>query len=409
MVTALGVAIIIIAFWASGVHAQTNTADATYTLPFAWQGDATIAASALAETAPPLVASSRDGEFQIAYVPAEEGDILRILPDGATVGGQLEITWPLTVTSEAPALPAGQTVQLSLRARVFGPDAVARLLIADDTGSSSVDITDIAWTDYTVTRRIDPDTQTVAIGFAWTGVSAGNWLEVQGMTVVISDSATMTLAPTDTPTPPGFAPTPIPTPTPTPTVVEAATATPLPTPTEVVIAVTSTPTPADIFEEATRVASATEFVRILGTFTPTPENMATITPTPTPYIVVLVNTPTPENIETATYVAQFATAVAFTTGTPTPIPPAATVLIATDTPTPEPKPTKTPTPLYVLLDDVPTPKPAAATPHLSGAAHRQDRLSIGYRRQSKTPQSNGDQSGRHRAGYLDGRNVLQSS
>ena len=172
----------------------------------------------------------------------------------------------------------------------------------------------------------------------------------------------MTPAPTDTPTPPGFAPTPVPTPTPTPTVVEAPTATPLPPPTEVLVVVTSTPTPVDIFEEATRVAEATDWARILGPATATPENMATVTSTPTPYVVVLVDTPTPGSVETATYVAQYATAVAFTTGTPTPIPPAATVLVATDTPIPTqkpPAPTKTPTPLFVLLDDIPTPAPVS--------------------------------------------------
>jgi hypothetical protein len=131
--------------------------------------------------------------------------------------------------------------------------------------------------------------------------------------------------------------------------------------------VTSTPTPEDVFAEATRVAMATDWAQVIGTSTPTPENMVTATPTPSP--IVVTKTPTPENRETATYVALLATAVAATTGTPTPFPDGAVVLVATETPFPTPRPTaagrptNTPTPYYVLLDDLPpTPEPRPTEP-----------------------------------------------
>jgi hypothetical protein len=128
------------------------------------------------------------------------------------------------------------------------------------------------------------------------------------------------------------------------------------TPTPTFVVVTSTPTPVDVFEEATRVAQATEWAHILGPVTPTPPNLATPTPSSTPFIVALVNTPTPANAATATQVALLATAIAFTTGTPTPIPPEATVVIATETPlppAPTSRPTPTPTPIYVLVENIP--------------------------------------------------------
>jgi hypothetical protein len=343
-----------------------TAAGATYSLPFAWQGDAIVAAAELSATAPPLDASGSEGEFQIAYVPAETGDVLRVLPGAETVGGRFVMQWALTPASEDPAIPAGQIVSFALRARVFGQDATARLFIGDDTGSSSVAITELTWAGYQIARHIPADAQNVVIGVEWAGVNAGSWLEVQGMAVTVLDTAAGALpAPTDTPTPPGFVPTPVPTPTPTPTVagglLGAATATPLPTPTSELIVVTSTPTPVDVLEEATRVAQATDWARILGPATPTPPNLATVTPTPTPHLVIVTNTPVPGNAATATYAALVATAVAFTTGTPTPIPPEATVVVATAMPVPTLRPaaaTRTPTPIFVLLADIPTPEAA---------------------------------------------------
>ena len=119
----------------------------------------------------------------------------------------------------------------------------------------------------------------------------------------------------------------------------------------------------DVYQEATRVAQATNWARILGPATPTPPNMATETPTTTPFVIT--NTPVPDNPATATQVALRATAIAFTTGTPTPIPADATVMVATATnvpPTKEPRPTNTPTPLFVLLDDIPVAEPREVPP-----------------------------------------------
>jgi hypothetical protein len=219
----------------------------------------------------------------------------------------------------------------------------------------------------------------------WTNVPANGWMEIRGMQMdVLPAGQSVAISPTDEPgilAAVTIAPTAIP-PTSTPTPAALATATPLPTatpipdtvaadaasgeaageeeivlvPTETLIVVTSTPTPVDVFEEATRVAQATEWARILGPATPTPPNLATPTPTATPFIIVLINTPTPGNAATATQVALLATAVAFTTGTPTPYPAEAEVLVATPTvppPTATSRPTATPTPIFVLLDDIP--------------------------------------------------------
>lgn len=323
-----------------------------------------MAASALGQTAPPFTATVGTGDFRISYVPVEDGAVLRLQPDPATTTSQLTLIWPLTTTSEPP-VPVGQIVTLSLTARLYAPDAQAQATVRDDVGSSSVPLDGLTWTDYTITRQITDDAATLQVGLSWDNVPANAWLEVRNMTVSFGPAnEAMDLSPTDTPLPtdaPSL-PTPIPpTATPTPTPFTIATPTPLPTPTPAYIVVTSTPTPVDIFEEATRVARATEWSRILGPATATPELLATPTPTRTP--VVVTNTPTPENAAIATEVALYATAIAFTTGTPTPFPAEATVLVATETPTKAPKatntprPTRTPTPFYVLLDDIPTPAP----------------------------------------------------
>jgi hypothetical protein len=359
-------------------------------LPFEWQGAATVSAQELAEVAPPLQADISRGDFQIAYVPAEAGDSLRILPvPSADSVGALRVGMRLDENSTNPPLPSGQIVTLQLMARLYGPDASARLTIVDDNGSSSVVLDGVSWREYEVTRQIAAGVTELEVMVEWNGVPANGWLEMRGWNVTITPPAERaTLSPTDTPTPAGAAAvaTNPPTATSTPTVPVLATATPLPTataipatvapeqapqveateaisdvvliPTPTLVIVTSTPTPIDIFEEATRVAQATEWARVLGPVTATPPNMATPTPTITP--IVLVNTPTPENETTATQVALLATAVAFTTGTPTPIPPDAVILIATDTPIPPtatPRATNTPTPIFVLLDEIPVAQP----------------------------------------------------
>src|SRR5690606_24637561 len=43
----------------------------TYTLPFDWQGEASVAARDLGNTAPPFEAQVGAGTFQLSYVPVE--------------------------------------------------------------------------------------------------------------------------------------------------------------------------------------------------------------------------------------------------------------------------------------------------------------------------------------------------
>ncbi len=354
----------------------TQGAETVLTLPYDWQGNATIPAAELAQVAPPLQAEVLQGDFQLAYVPAETGAVLRILPDPASPGGTMRVRVQLDGVDPNPPAPVGEMLALLLSARLYAPGAEARIYIADATGSTSVPLDGLNWADYQVVRAIvadaQGDTQPIEVGIEWRNAPANGWLELRGLTLASADAADAPPLPTDTPTPSDLPPTPTlspPTATPTPVQVELPTPTPLATPTPVLIIVTSTPTPIDIFEEATRVAQATEWASILGPWTPTPENLATPTPTQTPLVVI--NTPTPENAATATQVALFATAVAFTTGTPTPIPAIATIVVATETPTPAPptpratntpRPTATPTPIYILLDNIPTPAPAVPEP-----------------------------------------------
>ena len=376
---------------------QTGT-DNVIPIPFAWQGDTTVNARALGEAVPPLQAEVLQGDFQVSFVAAEATtgteDVLRILPLAAP--GILRLGLKLDASSSMLPFPAGQTLQLQLTARIYAPEANARLTIADNLGSSSVTLEGLNWSDYQVIRQIDASATSMELMLEWSNVPANGWLEMRGLSVALVSAEEVALSPTDTPrlieevtieptaplpptstpTPP-VAATPFPTATPLPDIVntpkagiaetaDIANATIL-TPTPTFIVVTSTPTPEDVYQEATRVAQATDWARILGPATPTPPNLATPTPTFTPYVVIVVNTPTPGNAATATQVALYATAVAFTTGTPTPIPADATIAVATATvpkPTNTPRPSRTPTPVFVLLDDIPVsvPGPTAVVP-----------------------------------------------
>ena len=298
--------------------------------------------------------------------------------------GTLRIGLTLEQTTSLLPFPAGETLLLQASARVYAPDATTGLVIADDSGSSSVALEGVNWNEYQVARAIAEDATTVEIVLEWSNVPANGWLELRGFSVApVPSSEAIALSPTDTPqifeavaisptappppTPTATinAPTPLPTATPLPDTVSGAAGSSAPisdtvilTPTATFIVVTSTPLPTDVLEQATRVAQATDRARILGPATPTPPNMMTATPTVTP--LVLVNTPTPANEATAAQMAVLATAIAFTTGTPTPIPPNATVLIATATnppPTATVRPTFTATPIFVLLDDIPIAEP----------------------------------------------------
>jgi hypothetical protein len=376
--------------------ARNDQPPTRYPLPPDWQGTATIDAQQLADTAPPLRADVIQGDFQIVYVPVETGATLRLLPVAADAAtrGSLRLGVLLEAGSALP-FPAGGDVTLAGTVRVYAPEASARLWISDESGRSEQPVDSLNWQEFSLTRAIPADATVVEFGLEWLDVPANGWLEVRGLTVALPTPAAAqasatpkpsaeptsvptaeptavptalpTAQPTATPTEeplPTQPPTATPEITPTPLAIQAElpTATPYATPTPELIIVTSTPTPVDIFEEATRVAIATEWARILGPATPTPPNMVTPTPTLTP--IVVVNTPTPANAATATLQALRATAVAFTTGTPTPYPADAVILVATNTPTPAPRatntprPTATPTPIFVLLDNIPVAQPA---------------------------------------------------
>ena len=379
------------------ISTETSTsATDSVALPFNWEGNATVAAADLAQVAPPLQAEVSQGDFQISLVPAAAdsiGDGLRILPvPTAGEAGSLRLGFTLEPTSSVLPFPAGQTLILQLSARVYAPDATARLIIADDQGSSSTLLDGLNWRDYQVVRQIAANATTLEVMLEWRNVPANGWLEIRGWSVTpVPSVEAATISPTDTPAlveAVTIAPTAPPPSTPTPTAAALATATPLATatqlptaasvavtgtttlsdtvvitPTPTFAVVTSTPTPVDVLQEATRVAQATEWARVLGPATPTPPNMATATPTLTP--IVVTNTPVPANEATAVQIAVHATAIAFTTGTPTPLPPNATVLVATATsipPTATPRATNTPTPIFVLLDDIPVAQPTNVPP-----------------------------------------------
>ena len=114
--------------------------------------------------------------------------------------------------------------------------------------------------------------------------------------------------------------------------VGAPPPTPPPTPTHPVLVATLTSEPENVLTVVARSATATAEGLVSGTITPTP--VLVITPTPWPenlatvqaaaiaadFPPVVLNTPVPANAATASVNAEFATAVALTTGTFTPVP-----------------------------------------------------------------------------------------
>src|SRR5690606_17211218 len=92
--------LLVSAHWLAAVPlaAQTTTPQPDPTadldsvrLPYAWEGDATVAAAELAAVAPPLEAHPAAGDFTLSYLPADEGDVLRVLPAGRALPGHLEL------------------------------------------------------------------------------------------------------------------------------------------------------------------------------------------------------------------------------------------------------------------------------------------------------------------------------
>jgi hypothetical protein len=380
----LGLGLFIAMRLPSPVHAQqaepasstptTAVPSTVYTLPFAWEGAATISPAELAAVAPPLETLAATGAFLISNVPTESGNVIRILPEPDQDAAQplsLILGWRLTLSDTNPGVPAAAIAAFSAQARLYSPPEGVRLSIQEqavDWTSASTVMQDIAWTTYTVTKQISADATEVRFAIEWQPAIATGWLELRDLRVALypptdADAAAQ-LAPTNTPTP-LVSPTPTPTETPPPA--------PTGTPTPELLVVTSTPTPDSVFAAATRVLMATQWARVIGAATETPVNMvtATFTPTPTPTSspIVLIKTPTPRNAATATFMAHYATAVALTTGTPTPFPAGAVVIYVTETPPPAPAntvrpptPTRTATPIFVLLEDIATATPAPTEP-----------------------------------------------
>jgi hypothetical protein len=132
------------------------------------------------------------------------------------------------------------------------------------------------------------------------------------------------------------------------------------------VVVTNTPRAENVFTEAARALTATNFATRFGTPTPFPRNYATATP-----IVYVTAQPTAANVETRVALAQYATAVALTTGTftPTPsnwivvtsVPPTWTHVPPTSTATPSAIPIST---LIGTLTPVTTPTPVISVAQL---------------------------------------------
>ena len=252
-----------------------------YPLPSEWQSAAAVSVDELSRVAPPLQVVDSVGDFRFSFVPAEDGDTLRILPDREpdTLGRSLTLVWPLSGADIDPSLPAGSTVALTAQARAFSPpDGVALIICESEDGetwtSSSVRINQVQWIDYAVARDISVNAVEVQFGIDWQLADGNAWLELRNMEITIlpaeSEGPEYDLSPTDTPTP-------VTTPTP------PSAAEPVREPAGLLIVVTSTPTPVNVFAAATQVALATDWTRVVGTATPTPENMVTATFTPCPW------------------------------------------------------------------------------------------------------------------------------
>ena len=328
----------------------------TVTLPEAWTGPDSVTQAELADAMPPFALVEAQGEFSLTRVEDGDGAHIRLLRTGdaqaVAAPGRLHFAW--TIAGDELAAVTGQVLSVTFDARGYSPPLGVRVYIEETTdagtNASSVDVDDVAWTEYTLTRMIGPGATEVRIGVDWRNAVSTAWTEFAPLLVNVIPAGDFggELSATETPIPP----------TPTPT----ATATPE------IIVVTSTPTAESVFAAATMAAQATADAATTGTATPTPETMVTATftplPTNTPTPIVVTDTPTPENDATATMMALEAEARAFTTGTPTPYPADALVLVATATNTPAPRgqPTRTPTPFFVLMENIAPTNTPAPTP-----------------------------------------------
>ena len=191
--------------------------EARYALPSYWQGAATVSIDELSDVAPPLQVVDASGNFQFSYIPAEDGDVIRILPDSAADAPSrfLRLAWPLSLDDVDPALPAGQVVVLAAQARAFSPPDGVALAIREYDGeawtSSSARMDQVQWTYYAVSRALSADAVAVELGIEWALADANAWIELRNLTVTIlpvAEEEATDLSPTDTPTP-ATTPTPL--------------------------------------------------------------------------------------------------------------------------------------------------------------------------------------------------------
>jgi hypothetical protein len=134
------------------------------------------------------------------------------------------------------------------------------------------------------------------------------------------------------------------------------TFTPVPTNAVTPVIIAPTPWPKNAMTAMAQSLMATVQVQNKGTSTPLPFNAIIATATQEPLVATM--TPRPSGA-TVTFLNQYATAVAYTTGTFTPMP-----AIITPTPTPLPPPTSRPTALPLMVYGVqprPTPVPPGST------------------------------------------------
>ncbi len=359
------------------VYAQDSEESTTYQLPQSWTGESMAYAESIAEAAPPFQLTQAVGDFTFTYLPTD--GTIRILPDKANgnPGESLELSWAITGAEGQPSLATESVFLLEATTRTFSPPDGVSLTIREFDGeewsSSSVPMTEVVWSDFSVTREIAEDAIEVQVGLKWALPNDKAWVEFKDMSLTVlpaSDTTDVNLSPTDTPTPAVHA-------------AESMTDTTADTTTVVssgpLIIVTSTPTPPNVFAAATQLALAATLAAKNGAPTPTPDNMVTATPTPVP--MVITNTPTPQNEATATYEAVVATAIAATTGTPTPYSDGVVVLTATPTPSEQPTAASPPsksantkvapkapagkkaTPIFVLVEDLIFPTSTPTPPY----------------------------------------------
>jgi hypothetical protein len=159
-------------------------------LPYEWQGPDTITMRELAAVAPPLRILGSRGDFAFSRVSTERGNVIRVAPDprGTETNEAVVLFGRQIKDTGGLHIGPGQTVVLSLFARLSDSAAKAAILIEDRTSNWKVSETQMsggAWQHYAVVRSIRPDATTVILGVKWQPDGAGQWLEIEDMRVFV--------------------------------------------------------------------------------------------------------------------------------------------------------------------------------------------------------------------------------